>query len=121
MDTDVRQLLSLARTALDDPGGLPEEALTAYEEGIESELDIYGSIQGPSVNDRYAIDRLDDAMRLLDVELRPKTALVTTGKLIAEIADDLEDSPAPEAQELAAILHDALDRVDAVIEQLADS
>lgn len=42
--------LSRARTALDDPAGLPEDDYRSWEEGPDN---------------AYAIDQIDDAMRLL--------------------------------------------------------
>lgn len=46
----VLDALSHARTALDDPSGLPEEDFRSWNEGEHNE---------------YVIDRIDDAMRLL--------------------------------------------------------
>lgn len=60
--------LSHARTALDDPIGLPDHVLEGLEEADQSELDQFGSVQGPSNLIRYAIDKIDDAMRLLNPE-----------------------------------------------------
>jgi hypothetical protein len=77
VNDEVALLLSLARTALDDPGGLPENAsqeVAAFDEEIEDELRIYGAIQGPSPWERYAIACMDRAIaRLLPNETESAT------------------------------------------------
>ena len=107
---DVLKTLSLARTALDDPGGLPD-----YEGELRE-----GALR------LYAIHRIDEAIHALDVELHPALALTTVGKLIAEIADDLDDhgvggdgepfDTRDIAEELSLAL-DALDRAIAALDQ----
>jgi hypothetical protein len=52
--SEARDALSLARTALDDPHGLPED---------ESDGDLVFNPQGLK---EYAIDKIDQAMSLLD-------------------------------------------------------
>lgn len=57
--------LSRARTALDDPSGLPED---------ESDGDL---VNNPHGLKEYAIDQIDDAMRLLNIEKpEPKFGLM---------------------------------------------
>jgi hypothetical protein len=118
--SDVLLNLSLARTALDDPGSLDEEQYKAAWDLRETPAIEHGEPR-PVTERRtghlaiYALHQIDAAMHGLDVELHPKLALETTGKLIAEIADSFEDGP---AAELGQILHDALDRIDSVIERL---
>lgn len=105
---DVLKVLSLARTALDDPAGLPDD-------------------QRPNITDRtysmkeYAVNRIDEAIGLLDVEDRPRQALITMGKLIAEIADDLAggERGGQEADSAASDLYEALDIIDGVIHALS--
>lgn len=71
--------LSHARTALDDPVGLDPEVLEEIENADQSELDQFGSVQGPSNLIRFAIDRIDDAMRLLNPEKdEPKFGLMVS-------------------------------------------
>jgi hypothetical protein len=62
------------------------------------------------------IDRIDEAIHLLDVELHPALALTTMGRLIAEIADGWEmESTKMDRLGLVADLHAALDLIDSVI------
>lgn len=90
MSTDtprVLMALSLARTALDDPDALSEEELGEHIEGIEVEHGVYGSTQGPpwSAHERYAIDRIDEAMHALDTSEHKVLALRTICELINDI------------------------------------
>lgn len=60
--------LSLARTALDDPMGLPDGA---------AEVDGLHPVVGHPLLREFAIDKIDDAMRLLNIEKpEPKFALI---------------------------------------------
>jgi len=85
--------LSHARTALDDPGGLSAQALRevgAYADS-HSWLDAHAA---------YAIDKIDDAMRLLSPEKR--TVLVHLNVQVP--AHDQR-----EPREIADAIHGALD------------
>lgn len=109
MYDDVRTLLSLARTALADPAGLPGETR------LQHFLDW----------DSYAIERIDEVLAALDVEDAPAVALRTLGRLIADVADSLDDYGVGgdgepfDTRELAAELRRALDIVDGVIAALS--
>lgn len=65
MLTDALDQLSLARTALDDPGAVLDEDVADFRRDVETELDVYGSLQGPNEYVRLAIDRIDSAIGLL--------------------------------------------------------
>lgn len=119
---DPLQALSLARTALDDPGGLPEGELDEWERNEEVELDVYGSIQTHGASTNYAIDRIDEVMGALSFEAgagnddaaQARWVLTHLGRLIAEVADELDRS---------GVRHDlmaALDRVDETIDELSN-
>ena len=112
---DILQTLSLARTALDDPAGIPPGAILAAA-GRRETRRITSSGQT-----QYAIDRIDRAMHALDVELHPALALTTMGKLIEEIGNQLEaeeDGGTGVNVVLADALYTALDSIDRVIEAL---
>jgi hypothetical protein len=118
--TDIRQMLSLARTALDDPEVIPKADYAEYMDAVESELDVYGSVQGPSVPARYAIDQIDQAMAMIDTELRPVLALRTICMLIRDIAG--EDPPDDdEADNLIRIMHGAVESLWWVSGKLEES
>ena len=74
---DILQTLSLARTALDDPGALDDEwrePSTPY-----------------SIAPRdYAVERIDEVMQALDFELRLPDALFTLAVLVNEAGEALE-------------------------------
>jgi hypothetical protein len=100
---DVLRVISLIRTAIDDPKAL-------YDPPAR-----HGDAGDPTSIDDYIRDRCDEAIGLLDVELRPAIALETCGRLIAEVVAALV---ATEHTELGDDLHDALDVVDAAAEYL---
>jgi hypothetical protein len=58
---EAREALSFARTALDDPAGLPENV-----DEILMALAGIGGIDREKALVLYAIDRIDDAIRLLE-------------------------------------------------------
>ena len=69
----------------------------------------------------HAIDKIDEVMHALDVELHPALALTTMGKLIEEIGNQLEaeeDGGTGVNVVLADALYTALDSIDRVIEAL---
>lgn len=107
-DDDVRTLLSLARTALTDPGSLPVRPIA------KALLDW----------DAYAVEKLDEAMATLDVEDEPARALGTLGRLVADVADAFDDYGVGgdgvefDTRHLAAELHSALNAIDGVIAAL---
>jgi hypothetical protein len=102
---DVLQALSLARTALDDPGAVPEQELT------------------PITARTYAIDRIDESIGALYYEpendARGEAAWVLThlGRLLSAVADRLDDSAFPSSVMVAAAAHidAACDRIDEAI------
>ena len=98
-DADILRTLSLARTALDDPAGLPE--------------DVGDLANMPAAREAYAIERLDEVMHALDVEDHPALALSTMGKLIAEINEKL--TPGYDGE---TYLDHALDSIDSCIDAL---
>jgi len=112
--SDVLTTLSLARTALDHPVGLPGDDYDRIN------TDPRESFAG------YAIERIDDAMHLLDVELYPALALETCGKLIAEIEEELDshgvggDGEPFDTRDLAKDLQGVLDCIDNVITELRE-
>jgi hypothetical protein len=58
------QAIADARTALDDPGGIPEEEMQPYVEEAEVMDRIYAEA-ARSPNVAYAIARLDEAVQML--------------------------------------------------------
>lgn len=112
MSTDppkVLMHLSLARTALDDPDGLPEGELDDHVEGIEVEHGVYGSTQGPpwSATERYAVDQIDNAMHSLDTEDHKVLALRTICELITDIGGP-EPPDDDDPQNLIAVMQGAV-------------
>lgn len=103
-DNDPRMLLSLARAALTDPAALPTRPLA------RAFLDY----------DVYAAEKIDEVLGMLDAEDEPARALQTIGRLIADVADGLDDHGVGgdgepfDTRELAAELHRALDIIDGV-------
>ena len=107
---DILQTLSLARTALDDPG--------AFE--VWEDMD---NVRFANATDQmaFAIDMIDQVMYALDVELHPALALTTMGKLIAEIGNQLEaeeDGGTGVNVDLADMLYATLNSIDRVIDAL---
>jgi len=94
--TKLPQLLSHARTALTDPCGLPPEVGSPFE---------------------YAIEKLDQAMDLIDVELRPADALRTCMGILGEVADSLRggEQGGDEPEHPAHDLDEACDLINYVI------
>lgn len=119
---DPLQALSLARTALSDPAGLPDGALRPYE--VDPAADAHGL---------YAIDQIDAALGALSFEAgagnddRAQAVWVLThlGRLLVEVAGQLdadwgEVGGVPvHMNEHARSLHRAVDLVDGVIADLA--
>ena len=107
---DILQTLSLARTALDDPDGLGREYNRLMRESGSDD---------PFVE--YAIDKIDEVMHALDVELHPALALTTMGKLIEKIGNQLEaeeDGGTGVNVDLADMLYATLPSIDRVIDAL---
>jgi hypothetical protein len=67
------QAIADARTALDDPGGIPEEEMQPYVEEAEVMDRVYAEA-ARSPNIAYAIARLDEAVKLLYDEGAPTPA-----------------------------------------------
>lgn len=118
------QLASFARTALDDPDGLPE--------GVDvqrfdlNRIDTNASAQKAI---RYAIDRLDDIIDVLNPAIESRVtmarALRVLGRHVAEIqglckamADDAEPEDANAYASADYAVELALDRVDEAIQAL---
>lgn len=76
---NVLTTLSLARTALTDPVGLPE---AHYERLIRS-----SDPEDPFV--MFAVDGIDTVMNALDTEEHPARALATVIGLLSEIEDNV--------------------------------
>jgi hypothetical protein len=109
--TTVLGSLSLARTALDEPTSLPADAPSA------------AGYVGHDLC-RYAVDRIDDAIRSLDAELEPAVALRTIGQLLEEVHEELDDygvggdgEPFDTRAEAARLRH-AIDLIDGVRDAL---
>lgn len=113
-------LASLARTALDDPNGLPE-APRPWTGPSDDPTAYYG--QGYSL---YAIDRMDEIIDALNPALETRetfaASLTALGLHLADRADRMDsialDDGEPYA-EAAGLVHAALDRLDEAIALLA--
>jgi hypothetical protein len=83
---DPLQELSLARTALDDPAGLPDGELPYLPKD--------GTLDG-QVND-YAVEKIDNVLGALsaghgnNLKDEARWALVCLGRLVAAVADEIE-------------------------------
>jgi hypothetical protein len=103
---DPMMAVAWARTALDDPGvAVDEQGRTV--EGID-----------------YAIDRCDDALRILREDHEPdelRAALSYHGQALARIADELRQESGDDPQRYAAnAIDDGLDQIDEAIAALTE-
>src|SRR5215471_20483883 len=116
---DPLQALSLARTALSDPAGMPE-----------GEPDFFGGAVASEDHPEamYAIDRIDEVIGALrfegalnDYQGEARWVLTHLGRLLAAVADTLGNGTEmlPAANEDAAsYLQEAGDRIDEAIDAL---
>lgn len=103
---DPLMALSYARTAIDDPDGLPEDEYDALE-AVPVTIDVPSRLV-PRVEQRaaYALDRIDEAMAALDYDggqgndNRNEAAWVA--KNIAQLCESFQCEMAAEASYVAA-------------------
>jgi hypothetical protein len=115
---DVLQALSLARTALDDPGALTEQELARVVTHFTAPRSPWS--HGLSV---YAIDRIDETIGALyyepanDARAEAVWVLTHLGRLLANVTDGLDDQEFPSARFASAAhaLEQAGDLIDGAI------
>lgn len=123
-------LASLARTALDDPDGLPADEEQRLAD-CATETDRRGAVPVPPALALYAIDRLDEIIETLSPSLHTQgncaRSATTLGQHLAALADEnaavADDPNAVEedavAHKAAAVsINRALDHIDAAIATL---
>lgn len=123
---NILKILSLARTALDDPGALAlAEEDDEYRElwnlaKADARLSERGDVRDwRDPHSAFAIHLIDQAMHLLNGE-EPATVLTTCGRLIADIADGFTELERDtDTVMLGDDLHKALDLIDVVVDALA--
>lgn len=118
------QLASFARTALDDPDGLPEGTL---DEWAKAHPDRW--LRNEDIVRGYVVDRLDDIIDVLNPSIESRVtmarALRVLGRHIADVqslckslADDAEPADASAYASADYYAELSLDRVDEAIEAL---